>query len=280
MSIDSPNALTSHLARMSLSHGALQDEDLTLTIADDDDTIGHSVSGAAMDDEDEDRDARRTAERQEVAFGGSMGAVTSQRLYSQQPVQATPKAGKAQTAVRLDATTPVNPTVNPGYDASDDQDDLDMDDPNATEEEKRRIAELREERDGLRVMNKTLRELLGGLQGVDAKLQVLGENIETAHGLLDLYSRIAAQAEHTQALLLDTQWQGVTHDAQMLVEREAEAARQAQEEAERLEQERIEAEEAAAAAAATAAEQAAQRKAAGGDPKRGKFLAFEGGVVE
>ncbi|KAM0786026.1 hypothetical protein ACM66B_006841 [Microbotryomycetes sp. NB124-2] len=272
MSTDSPNPLSSHLARMSLSHGALQDEDLTLTLPDDDDTINHDADGGGGGREQQ-------VGRNEVAFGGSMGVVPTSQRYDQlgSAEATTPRATKGTAATagaRADATTPINSGAAARYDDDDElqqdyeDDDIDVEGADVTEDEKKRIAELRDERDGLRVMNKTLKGLLSGLQGVDAKLQVLGENIETAHGLLDLYSRIAAQAEHTQALLLDTQWQGVTHDAQMLIEREAEAARLAQEEADRLERERIEAEE-AAAAAAEAAELAAQRKAAGGDLKRG-----------
>lgn len=41
-----------------------------------------------------------------------------------------------------------------------------------TEEEKKRIIELREERDGLRGMNRTLEGLLTALRGMDSKLKV------------------------------------------------------------------------------------------------------------
>ncbi|KAK4053630.1 hypothetical protein OIO90_003869 [Microbotryomycetes sp. JL221] len=277
-SVDSPHGLSSHLARMSMSHGALQDEDLTLSLGGDDDTLDLTAQQPSRT-----YPAAPGASSHEVAFGGSMGVVQTQQLYDDNRANVYGNAAEATTPrgagkARFDATRTTPGTATKGsastdavendYDYEEDDVDVDLESNDLSEEDRRRIVELRDERDGLRTMNRTLRSLLGGLEGMDIKLQTLGENIETAHGLLDLYSKISAQAEHTQALLLDTQWQGVTHDAQMLIEREAEAARLAQEEAERQERERIEAEEAAAAAAA-AAELAAQKRAAGGDVKRG-----------
>lgn len=94
-------------------------------------------------------------------------------------------------------------------------------------------------------------------------MQAFDSTIATTHELLDLYVRLSSQAEHTQNLLLDGQWQGVTkvrpsppppllanptrtpQDIQLLAAREAEEARLSSEAAEREEQLR---EEAAAAA--------------------------------
>ena len=36
------------------------------------------------------------------------------------------------------------------------------------------------------------------------------ETLETTHALLDLYVRLSSQTEHTQQLILDGQWGGVT----------------------------------------------------------------------
>ena len=102
-------------------------------------------------------------------------------------------------------------------------------------EELARVRSLRDERDGLRTMNAVLEDVLGALKLTEGKMEVsfrgrgglslqdqcpaelmlsrhgqnFQETIDTSHQLLDLYARIASQAEHTKDLLLDGEWQGV-----------------------------------------------------------------------
>ncbi|BGP43358.1 hypothetical protein JCM10449v2_007390 [Rhodotorula kratochvilovae] len=52
-------------------------------------------------------------------------------------------------------------------------------------------------------------------------MQAFESTIATSHALLDLYTRIASQAEHTKDLLLDREWEGVQHDYDHLAAREA-----------------------------------------------------------
>ncbi|GAA6059925.1 hypothetical protein JCM10212_003065 [Sporobolomyces blumeae] len=107
------------------------------------------------------------------------------------------------------------------------------------EDERNRIRQLRSEREELRGMNKVLQQVIKSLRITEGNMVHLADAATTSHELLDLYSRIASQAEHTKDLILDTEWQGAAHDIDVVLAREA-AARE-QEEADRL---RLEAEEA------------------------------------
>lgn len=75
-------------------------------------------------------------------------------------------------------------------------------------------------------------------------IQAFEEILDTSHGLLDLYIKISSQAEHTQQLILDGQWEGVTKDIKELQLAEAEESRererQEREEEMRREEERRE----------------------------------------
>ncbi|TKA51738.1 hypothetical protein B0A53_05420, partial [Rhodotorula sp. CCFEE 5036] len=110
-------------------------------------------------------------------------------------------------------------------------------------EELARVRSLRDERDGLRTMNAVLEDVLGALKLTEGKMENFQETIDTSHQLLDLYARIASQAEHTKDLLLDGEWQGVERDYEFLAERE-QAAREAEEAALREAEEQAAREEA------------------------------------
>lgn len=102
-----------------------------------------------------------------------MGALPSSGFHDG-PVEHQLGSSEAATT-----TTPKPATKPHSSDAARDyaneqaeDDDIDYDNNDWSEEDKRRILELKAERDGLRVMNKTLADLLGGLHGMDVKLQV------------------------------------------------------------------------------------------------------------
>ncbi|SGY20182.1 BQ5605_C017g08513 [Microbotryum silenes-dioicae] len=127
-----------------------------------------------------------------------------------------------------------------------------------TEAEIKRVHQLRAEKDGLRDMNGMLGDMVNSIKGVETKLkvrsknaigvaargQVCTNNATTTHELLDLYSRLSSQAEHTQNLLLDPQFRGASADAAVREAQQAEALRIQQEEEERVQREAREREEA------------------------------------
>lgn len=181
--MDSPAPLHSQLSDLSLdagSHGALQDEDLTLTLGDD-------SFDQQYDDQDDDTEEQRlpppvglggsagagSSGGTDVAFGGSMGALPPPSLPS--PSRAGPGSSTTPGRSSNERTT---------EDEGDADSDLDLDllaeggeggeGSGISEEERKRIVELREERDGLRGMNRTLEGLLAGLRGMDSKLKVSG----------------------------------------------------------------------------------------------------------
>lgn len=157
-------------------HGQLQDEDLTLTLGDDsfdgeeqeDGTerlqqpvFGSSAAGGARE--------QQTKAKADVAFGGSMGVlspVPSSSLPSPlpPPPAATPSARLARESEE-DADLDVDYELLEGGEGAGEGSGI-------TEEERKRIVQLREERDGLRSMNRTLEGLLSGLKGMEGKLQV------------------------------------------------------------------------------------------------------------
>lgn len=219
-------------------HGQLQDEDLTLTLGDDSfdqysgddqtERLQQPVFGSSSNASASGGAGAQSKSKADVAFGGSMGVLSPASLPSPLPPVAgpssTPSARRAREEEE-DADLDVDYELLEGGEGGEGS--------GITEEERKRIVQLREERDGLRGMNRTLEGLLNGLKGMEGKLQVgtvqlgyrlrrrssrccsdtiqaLDSNVSTSHQLLDLYSRIASQAEHTQNLLLDTQWHGVT----------------------------------------------------------------------
>ncbi|BGP35315.1 hypothetical protein JCM10296v2_007151 [Rhodotorula toruloides] len=229
--------LDRRLSRVSLGgNGGLLHEDISLAM-DGDDSFGYGEAGAGNEDEETVRlDAGRAgagaasrAGEEPVFFGGSMA-----------PTAAT-KAGAARMAAPVPAT-PMNSRHAPSdaYSAGDEEDDefesallsilasapapaASSSTPDAAQTDTERpkqegpysddevadIRRLKEERDGLRGMNAVLGDLLGSLRGMEGKMQNFGSTVSTTHALLDLYTRIASQAEHTKDLLLDGEWGGV-----------------------------------------------------------------------
>lgn len=154
---------------------------------------------------------------------------------------ASPSAHTASHVPPPEASRPPGGSTGPhataGYEPDeDDVTDSALEARGYAPEELTRIRSLRDERDGLRTMNGVLEDVLGALRQTEGKMEaslfpdlashagpleltcyaccfVTSQNfqatIETSHQLLDLYTRIASQAEHTKNLLLDGEWQGV-----------------------------------------------------------------------
>ncbi|WWD22005.1 hypothetical protein CI109_106493 [Kwoniella shandongensis] len=118
-----------------------------------------------------------------------------------------------------------------------------------------RDGKLRESLYELRKMNEVFESFLGALEGVRGHNQRLAERVQQTSALLDEYTAIMGQAEHTQRLIMNPKWTGSVDDATALLaeeqarqaaeqaalieaERKAEAARLAEEEKERRERER------------------------------------------
>ncbi|GAA5904407.1 hypothetical protein JCM8208_004187 [Rhodotorula glutinis] len=245
----------------------IQDEDMSFALAGGDDSLDFAQGDRALDDETVrlsgsdsatgphqqqagaaaaaygDSKGKAPLRDADLFFGGSMASASaipaSQRFA---PAGLPPPTSSSSARDDHDG--------GPG--AADD-DDAEMDGCEGyTEDERARIASLRSERDGLRSMNGVLEDMRGALAGMEGKMQAFEATIETSHQLLDLYTRIASQAEHTKDLILDREWQGVSHDHNTIVEREAahaaEQERRALAEAEaaqRAEEERFRAERAA-----------------------------------
>ncbi|KAG9051393.1 hypothetical protein FS837_008490 [Tulasnella sp. UAMH 9824] len=86
----------------------------------------------------------------------------------------------------------------------------------------------------MRSINSVLLEYLDALSETERNNRILAQQVDNSHQLLNKYTALLGQTEHTARLLLDPQWQGAEAD-------EALAAEQARQEA--LEQERREREE-------------------------------------
>ncbi|KNE97745.1 hypothetical protein PSTG_08964 [Puccinia striiformis f. sp. tritici PST-78] len=120
-----------------------------------------------------------------------------------------------------------------------------------------RNRDLENERDWLRGINKMLEASADEMSQIKQKLQNVQTATQTSHDLLDLYSKILNQTEHTKDLLSDPTWQGLSADMKRRAEaKEAEKKRQEEERAREREEElirereqqRLEAEAAAEAA--------------------------------
>ncbi|KIO17456.1 hypothetical protein M407DRAFT_32882 [Tulasnella calospora MUT 4182] len=86
----------------------------------------------------------------------------------------------------------------------------------------------------MRSINSVLLEYLDALNETERNNRILAQQVDNSHQLLNKYTELLGQTEHTTRLLLDPQWQGAEAD-------EVLAAEQARQEA--LEQERREREE-------------------------------------
>lgn len=90
------------------------------------------------------------------------------------------------------------------------------------EQTKRRVArrhqDLENERDWLRQINRLLESSADEMDKVKLKLVNVQTAIETSHELLDLYSKILTQTEHTRELISNPDWAGLTEDTRRRVE--------------------------------------------------------------
>ncbi|KAH9457807.1 hypothetical protein Pst134EB_010119 [Puccinia striiformis f. sp. tritici] len=73
-----------------------------------------------------------------------------------------------------------------------------------------RNRDLENERDWLRGINKMLEASADEMSQIKQKLQNVQTATQTSHDLLDLYSKILNQTEHTKDLLSDPTWQGLS----------------------------------------------------------------------
>lgn len=189
--MDSPAPLHSSLASMSLSTargggaGLLQDEDLTLTLGDDDE----DEDSFEQEDRDDDAPPRRDASSSkstgvdvgvrsgpgsDVVFGGSMGVVSAAAGYGD-PTKTTTTTTASDEQPATGTTANSRAAAVPQTYIVDEDDDVDLEGESAKDysaEEKKRILDLRDERDGLRGMNHVLGGLIGGLKEMEVKLQV------------------------------------------------------------------------------------------------------------
>ncbi|GJN93951.1 hypothetical protein Rhopal_007010-T1 [Rhodotorula paludigena] len=264
LSLTDDSAAASSTTASSGGAGFLQDEDMSLALAGGDDSFdfvqppvgaGAGERGAPAGDEEETlrfdggpgtaaKGKAPAPEAEGLFFGGSMASAQRGPSASQRFAGAAVGSSVAGTAgVAADEVM-----LDGAVDEEEDDGESGME--GYTEEERERIVRLRDERDGLRGMNRVLDGMVGALRGMEGKMQAFESTISTSHALLDLYSRIASQAEHTKDLLLNGEWEGVMKDYDLLAAREAEAEaarlreeQEAEEARRRAEEERRRAEE-------------------------------------
>ncbi|SCZ94790.1 BZ3500_MvSof-1268-A1-R1_Chr12-1g03660 [Microbotryum saponariae] len=186
---------------------------------------------------------------EETGLPGSSSSTTTATMASRQPKTSYEAAAERQRQRQRGQTNEDGIPLD--LDGEDDQQasDMDLSDQamqamGLTEAEIKRVHQLRAERDGLRDMNGMLGDMVNSIKGVETKLKTFSNNATTTHELLDLYSRLSSQAEHTQNLLLDPEFRGASADAAVREARQAEALRIQQEEEERVQRVAREREEA------------------------------------
>ncbi|KAG8967725.1 hypothetical protein FRC03_009418 [Tulasnella sp. 419] len=112
-----------------------------------------------------------------------------------------------------------------------------------------REEELRSTLFQLRKLNSIFSEYMGALHKSEDHSRRLLEQVESSHRLLNFYTSLLGQTEHTTQLLLDPGWQGALADEEHAAEqaraeeRRKQREKEEQERARILEQERIEREE-------------------------------------
>ncbi|GAA6008449.1 hypothetical protein JCM11491_004482 [Sporobolomyces phaffii] len=258
--------------------GLLQDEDMSLAASgllggDDDSFFGDeptvrlttiAVAGETTRSAPVEPDAEglTTTKRELVAgveFGGSMAASTTAGGAKANAIDLTTVQATRDGERGLTAEDGRDEDEEEAIRRRDDQDELlVLEDDDCTEEDKVRIHHLRREREELRGMNKVLRSVVASLKLTERNMNNVQAAASTSHDLLDLYSRILSQAEHTKDLILDPDWRGLEADEDYLLEQqqaalaeqerqrleaEAERERVARQEQERLDRKRREEEE-------------------------------------
>ncbi|KAI8458194.1 DASH complex subunit Duo1-domain-containing protein [Phakopsora pachyrhizi] len=78
------------------------------------------------------------------------------------------------------------------------------------DKEVERNLKLEREKDWLERMNGMLENVADQMDGIKDKFKNVQRATETSHSLLDLYSRILTQTEHTRELISNPDWQGLT----------------------------------------------------------------------
>ncbi|GAA5985136.1 hypothetical protein JCM5350_000856 [Sporobolomyces pararoseus] len=191
--------------------------------------------------EEEENGESRLGEQRErvkaVEFGGSMAASTSRRFY--EPTTTTSGTTGKRTesqGEKGNANDRMLEEAGQEYEDEDSDELLVLEDETCSAQDKERIKQLRNEREELRGMNKVLRQVVLALKTTESNITNLQNAANTSHELLDLYSRICSQAEHTKDLILDPDWRGLDADEQFLLEKQQ--AYEQEQERIRLEQER------------------------------------------
>ncbi|AAW43232.1 hypothetical protein CNBD0920 [Cryptococcus deneoformans B-3501A] len=131
---------------------------------------------------------------------------------------------------------------------------------------------LRESLYELRKFNEVFEGFIGSLEGVKGHNERLAERVQQTSLLLDEYTAILGQAEHTQRLLLNPRWTGSSDDAAAIAAEEqarAAAAAKALEEAQAAAEAAREAEEQARKSAERERAQSELRTRGGGTRGRG-----------
>ncbi|GAA5930918.1 DASH complex subunit DUO1 [Sporobolomyces koalae] len=219
--------------------GLLQDEDLSFGPGQDDDSFGFDTTEQATikvgpnRSNEQTRTSSMMTKRDPSAFefGGSMASSAH---------TGSGPSGSTTTHVhddeRQERAGPVpeeqeeeeDATLVPGFESF-------------SPEDQQRIKHLQAERSELRGMNRVLQGVIKSLNLTETNISKLAASANTSHDLLDLYSRISSQAEHSKDLILDPEWKGLEADEEFLanrqqaIEREQERIRIEAEEQERLE---------------------------------------------
>ncbi|KAK9894067.1 hypothetical protein P389DRAFT_174067 [Cystobasidium minutum MCA 4210] len=134
--------------------------------------------------------------------------------------------------------------------------------------EQRREQALTRERDDLAKMNTLLEQAIASVDRTVPKIQRFQSTISKTHSLLDTYTKVLSQAEHTQNLLLDGSWEPQRDEDEIREAQEAEERRRREEE-ERIAREQREAEEREARIQEQAERKAAATSRGRGVPVRG-----------
>lgn len=101
----------------------------------------------------------------------------------------------------------------------------------AEEDASARVVRLKTERDRLRKLNESLERSITHFSGARGQLGRLQDNIQTTHGLMELWSNLMSQTEHTRHLVMDPNWT-MDGDLQTL-QAQLEAKERAEQEAQR-----------------------------------------------
>lgn len=96
-------------------------------------------------------------------------------------------------------------------------------DQDITPEERQQTLEA--ELEQVRQTNDVMEGMNEAIEKAENDLDVVLNTVQTTDKLLDMWVKILSQTEHTQKLLFDSNWQGLTRDDELQAEREAALAR-------------------------------------------------------